>query len=281
MIISSVIIFKMSLYASVKVIYGEDNRKDHYEASQFHLDLANSTAAMISSSSVSVRGDKAVITGSTLSSRGICSTERFADQITAASCSGFLVAPDLLVTAGHCIENASDCRRYSWVFDYAVKNPGDLETTRFETDSSNVYECKRVIESVLTRGTQDDYALIQLDRVVKDRTPLKVRRSGRIQEGDELVVIGHPSGLPSKIADGSTVRSLSGKYFTADLDTYGGNSGSAVFNARTGEVEGILVRGDTDYVRSSRGCRVSNVIGQNAGRGEDVTYITNLSHLLD
>ena len=126
----------------------------------------------------------------------------------------------------------------------------------------------------------DDFALIRLKRKVTDRRILDYRRNGQITRGTKLVVIGHPTGLPTKIADGASVRSLSRMHFTADLDTYGGNSGSAVFNAETGVVEGILVRGATDYVyNSSQGCSESNILGQNAGRGEDVTYITNIPEL--
>ncbi len=77
-----------------------------------------------------------------------------------------------------------------------------------------------------------------------------------------LVVIGRPSGLPTKVADGAQVRSVNDVFLVANLDTYGGNSGSAVFNAVTGVVEGILVRGDTDYVYNAQlGCRVSNFLG--------------------
>ena len=36
-------------------------------------------------------------------------------------------------------------------------------------------------------------------------------------------------------------------YFTANLDTYRGNSGSPVFNAITHKVEGVLVRGEQDF----------------------------------
>ena len=86
----------------------------------------------------------------------------------------------------------------------------------------------------------DDFALIQLDRKVTDRRILDYRRKGRISKGENLVVIGHPSGLPTKIADGAYVKSLKNKFFRANLDTYGGNSGSAVFNANTGVVEGIV-----------------------------------------
>jgi hypothetical protein len=37
-------------------------------------------------------------------------------------------------------------------------------------------------------------------------------------------------------------------YFTANLDSYAGNSGSPVFNQKTGRVEGILIQGADDFV---------------------------------
>src|SRR5690606_13166453 len=105
-----------------------------------------------------------------------------------------------------------------------------------------------------------------------DRAPLSIRRSGSAQVGDELVVIGHPAGLPVKVAGGAQVRHLERDYFIANLDTFGGNSGSAVFNVHTGEVEGILVRGELDFI-TRNGCRVSNQCADSGCRGEDVTMI--------
>jgi V8-like Glu-specific endopeptidase len=117
--------------------------------------------------------------------------------------------------------------------------------------------------------------------VVTDREPLKFRKSGQVARGTELVVIGHPSGLPTKISDGAQVRSSNRKYFVANLDTYGGNSGSAVFDARTGEVQGILVRGEEDYVSDPAGgnCQATNYCPDTGCRGEDVTHITNVPNL--
>ena len=93
---------------SIDVIYGEDNRKDVFESTDSALvELSKSTAAMISSEKLkSVKGD-VVISAQTLESRGICAKERFSKQISAANCSGFLVAPNILVTAGHCIKSES------------------------------------------------------------------------------------------------------------------------------------------------------------------------------
>lgn len=270
-----------SVFAAEKgidVIYGEDNRKDVFESTDSaFVELSKSTAAMISSSNLKAgRAGEVQISAGTLESRGICEKERFSQQISAANCSGFLIAPNVLVTAGHCIKTQADCNSYKWVFDFKVDS-SEQGTVNVET--SDVYSCKKIISRSLDQISKDDYAVIELDRK-SDRRPLTFRKKGKITKGTEIVVIGHPTGLPTKIADGAKVRSLSGKFFVANLDTYGGNSGSAVFNVKTSEVEGILVRGENDYVYDSAlGCQVSNKCADNACRGEDVTYITNVPGL--
>jgi len=265
---------------STKVIYGEDNRKDVYDSSNAtFIELAKSTAAMINKNNLKslLKSGEVEISGTTLEGRGICAQERFSKQISVATCSGFLVSANKLVTAGHCIETERDCENYKWIFDYKVDH-ADQATVNIP--STSVFSCKRIIARKLDNISKDDYALIELDRNVTDRQPLKFRQSGRIDNGDALVVIGHPTGLPTKISDGAKVRSRQMKFFVANLDTYGGNSGSAVFNVESGEVEGILVRGDTDYVyNSTLGCQASNVCADESCRGEDVTYITNISAL--
>ncbi|HAU89128.1 MAG TPA: serine protease, partial [Elusimicrobia bacterium] len=65
-------------------------------------------------------------------------------------------------------------------------------------------------------------------------------------------------------------------YFVADLDTFGGNSGSPVFNTRTKKIEGILVRGDEDFLDSPAGCTTMATYEQTGGRGEDVTKISEV-----
>jgi V8-like Glu-specific endopeptidase len=262
---------------SVDVVYGDDNRKDVFESrDSMMVELSKSTAAMIGSDQLSTANGTVTIQGETLESRGVCADERFAQQMTAAMCSGFLVSENVLVTAGHCIKNDADCASYKWVFDYKMDHEKQDSMT---VPASDVYGCSKIISRTLDQFSKDDYAVIQLDRKVTDRRPLHFRRSGNINVGDAVVVIGHPSGLPTKIADGANVRSRNTKFFVANHDTYGGNSGSAVFNQKTGDVEGILVRGENDYVQSARGCMVSNKCPADGCRGEDVTYITNIKAL--
>lgn len=263
-----------------KVIYGQDDRKDVYEStSALYKQLAGSTAAMILDSLLVPQDNETIwIQSNTLEEDGVCSSARFAKQTIAANCSGFLVGDQLLVTAGHCIQNMDDCEKYSWVFGYA--NATEEKLTQI-IPKNEVYKCTKIISRTLDRATANDFALVKLDRIVIGHKPLKVRTSGKVAHKANLVVIGHPSGLPTKIADGATVRSNTNKYFfQANLDTFGGNSGSAVFDSKTGLVEGILVRGETDYVNDpTKNCYLPKVCKVTGCRGEDATRITNIKEL--
>ena len=167
-------------------------------------------------------------------------------------------------------------------FSFSVFSRGNCSSrTDYVVSQSNVYGCSEIISQKLERSSQDDFALIKLDRPVVGIQPLKFRTAGKITDKARLIMIGHPSGLPTKIEAGGSVRNnKNAVYFQATTDSYGGNSGSAVFNFDTGEVEGILVRGDTDYKYDSRkGCYVTNVCREDSCRGEDVTRITNIAEL--
>lgn len=270
-----------------KVIYQEDDRLEVEEAPATLQTLAAGTVTQIKTSTLELNeaGDSYKFSMRTLEqAMSVCSDERFADQPTPGNCSGFLVGPDLVVTAGHCIylrgkENGElGCSDFSYVFDF---QKGKIEDGVIAKD--NVYGCKKVLNAELDGVSKQDFALIQLDRPVTDREPLKFRTEGKLDDKSPLVVIGAPSGLPTKIAGGAVVYDNGNDiFFEANLDTFGGNSGSAVFNATTGVVEGILVRGATDYVMNwNRFCREVNRCDDisNEGfacMGEEVTRISQV-----
>lgn len=268
-----------------KVIYGADDRLDLYEVTDSEiLKLAAATAGMIDSSKISIDGDMATISGQSLKQRGMCESERFSEQMTAANCSGFLVGKNLLVTAGHCITSQDDCESNKWVFDYAHFDANTEAAMTVKTTS--IFKCTSIVSRSLDRSSQDDFALIRIENISDKeivRDHLAVRTTSKIEDNDPIFVIGHPTGLPTKVAGGANVRNNSnGVFFNANLDTYGGNSGSAVFNAKTNTVEGILVRGENDYNYDyNQGCRVSNKCENDSCRGEDVTRITNIQALMD
>lgn len=254
------------------VVYGRDDRLDLYQlADSPWRHIANATVALIRSSKIAPRpGFEFEIKATNFGEAyNLCSDEPFREQGTAAFCSGFLVRPDVVVTAGHCIRTPSDCDNTYMVFGFGLNSPTDVPN---RLPSAQVYKCNSILHTQVENISGIDFAVVRLDRPVTGVEPLSLRQSGTAQPGEELVVIGHPAGLPTKFAAGGTVRRVEGGFLVASLDTYGGNSGSAVLNGATREVEGILVRGEMDF-KFRDSCRISNICEQNGCRGEDVTRI--------
>ena len=253
-----------------RVIYGDDDRLDLYQVKDQALKkLADGTVALMKKSNLSRNGNGFDLPVNTFKqSYGLCDSERFGEQPTAAFCSGFLVDDETIVTAGHCIDS-SDCNDTVFVFNYGIQVSGVMP---YQAREEDVYSCKKVIHS---QASSADYAVIKLDRKVLNHTPVMLRRQGVPAAGVDLTVIGHPVGLPTKVAGGAQVRSVNADYMIASLDTYGGNSGSAVFNSKTLEVEGILVRGEYDFEYQGS-CTVSHRCTQSGCRGEDVTRISKV-----
>ncbi|MCR9205681.1 MAG: serine protease, partial [Halobacteriovoraceae bacterium] len=221
-----------------KVIYGEDNRTEVSNSSVKFQDWAGSTMVQISPDEWD---SNFKFTSKTYGQEfSLCPGERFEDQLSVGRCSGFLVAPDVVVTAGHCMQSQNDCDRFKWVLDFKDNAQG--------TSSDKVYGCKEIVNQNLDSETQLDYAVIQLDRPVTGRKFFRIRSSGNVSVNASLVLIGYPSGISAKVADGAQVRSNDEThFFKTNTDSFGGNSGSAVINSSTGVVEGILVRGDEDF----------------------------------
>lgn len=288
--VSVVLALPALAFAEGKSIYGPDNRLDYYEAPAAMQALSDSIVSLWGGSDISLSpttGKYNLTTVTLGESNSLCPGEKFADQATGAFCSGSLVGEDLVMTAGHCIKSEESCADTKFVFGFKVGKAG--ETGAAAIAKSEVYGCSKIVArykagepgSPLPAGQKmgADYAIVKLDRKVTGHTPLAINRSGGAAKDAKIFVIGHPSGMPLKVAADSKVRDASKVgYFVADLDTFGGNSGSAVFNLATNKIEGILVRGDNDYVYSDdAGCYTAATFGQDVGRGEDVTKISDVA----
>ncbi len=259
-----------------QVVYGVDDRTDWYAETDEALRTLTqrSIVALIGAGNVDESDPANVrIRSRTLGeARNLCESERFRDQPAAANCSGTLIGTDLVMTAGHCVDDRSDCQGYRYVFDYFYRDEGTLEPIT----ADDVYRCDDIVVRELRGGV--DYAILRLDRPVSpERRPAPIRPTSEpLEAGEPLVIIGFGSGLPAKIDAGGVVldpRTDEGIYFDASLDAFGGNSGSGVFDA-AGRAVGILVRGATDY-STSGGCTRVAVLPENRdedGFGEDVVY---------
>ena len=292
---SATLFFPAAAFAD-RSIYGADDRLDYFEAPAPMQRLADSVVSLWPSKQVKeLNGSVMLATISFGDAMNLCPGEKFREQPIGAFCSGTLVGEDMILTAGHCILDEAQCADTKFVFGYNISKAGGSAPVT-ATKPSDVYGCKRIIKRDLDKqgsgiiGTGlaiigallnkagPDFAVIQLDRKVTGRRPLELNRGGGVNKGDKVFVIGHPVGLPLKVTGGGQVRDNKPRsFFLTDLDTFGGNSGSAVFNASTNKIEGILVRGGTDFVDSPQGCKVQYKVGQNEGRGEAVTKADRFS----
>ena len=241
-------------------VFGVDNRLEAKEKWQYR-DYVRATASLVRASQI--KGEQ--VYASTLREslqrafgKPADPSIRFLDQPIASFCTGFLIAPDLLVTAGHCfsrdgqtfsnlsaphVGNKAD---YVWIFDYTNDVPGGTNgSLRYvNIPRNNQYRIAEIIDASFTglRGVDMDYAIVRLDRPT-DRKPFMYRVGQSVTLDDLLAMVGSPRGLPLKISDSARVTNNDGMYsFLTNLDAFGGNSGGPVFNLN-GWIEGILVRG--------------------------------------
>lgn len=283
-----------------RVIYGSDDRRDWHELGDAERRMAGSSVSLFASKDVvDISQTHVELKTTSLKKRvGLCDDgkEAFADQQVGAFCSGVLVASDKVLTAGHCLRELSDNDRgyfadeISFVFGFHATLEQKNGQTRIP--KTQIFVGQEALDGEKSAdGT--DWGLVQLDRSVPDElaSPVAIISMENAERGQKVFVIGYPTGLPLKYARNAEIRDNSNEaFFVANLDTYGGNSGSPVYDQEEQSLLGLLVRGDTDYVRCKQSqcfrlgececetaCLRSNVCPTTGCRGEDVMRISEIN----
>jgi V8-like Glu-specific endopeptidase len=277
------------------VTYGQDSRVEAFQHTDSKLqEMAASVAIFVHKDQVKISRNSVTLQGYMLNEMSemgwlvngvnapMCAGELFTLQTAPGFCTGFLVKEDILITAGHCLKKTA-CANTSIVFGFHMESDNSMaKLTR-----DNVFQCAEVIAQVSPTQNNGylDYAIIKLDRPT-GRTSLAYATDDHLKAQDHVAVLGYPSGLPMKIASDAFVISntASDPFFVANLDTFGSNSGSPVINTDTYQVEGILVRGMTDYVLSDdQSCVRVNRCPESGGTncaGENATKMALMAELI-
>lgn len=193
--------------------------------------------------------------------------ERSGESFGSFGYSGYLVAPDVVLTCWHGWDHFQHSRQLA-LFGYAARSPCDRPV---ELPESQVVP---VALDALRTGTRPgdaevcvgDWVLLRLERPTARPDALRptLPRVAAPRVGARVYSLSHPLGLPLKLSAGARVLSVEDGTFRADLDTYTGSSGGPVFDADTHALVGIVVEGqpgEADFEPSPRrGCYVSNRI---------------------
>lgn len=138
-------------------------------------------------------------------------------QLGTAGRSGYLIAPDIIVTAAH--NGSFDPRNFVAVFDMRSKpQPGSNPLVCTPPDpehipASNVYYAKPINSLIANTITYYepiyphplhwiDYAAYYLERSATDRRYLRIRKNGGASKRDNFAMAGHPNRLQTKLLYG-------------------------------------------------------------------------------
>lgn len=158
-----------------------------------------------------------------------------------SSCTGTLIAPDMVLCAGHCVSDPNNLNPHSGTvcFDFQTNFDG----TRPAGYNPRFYKVNKVIRS--STGSLD-YSLLQLKTPVAG-VPTVPMRSDLPAVGDAVFEVHHPQAITKKVSarhsgPQATISSISSQngflFLFADADLTGGSSGSALFDM-SGRIVGI------------------------------------------
>ncbi|MBB6239949.1 hypothetical protein HDC90_004611 [Pedobacter sp. AK013] len=169
----------------------------------------------------------------------LCPGESFITQPVLGSGTAFLIGKDRMITAGHVF--SGKIQDYAVIFGFELANQAGGIQSIIAADS--VYFPTTIIH----HSDELDLTAFTLDRETT-AAALQTGAEKELSNGVGIYMIGHPYGLPKKVAANAAIEDNTGAdYFYTSLDAFQGNSGSPVFSVATHKLIGVLIGGQADF----------------------------------
>jgi V8-like Glu-specific endopeptidase len=190
-------------------------------------------------------------------------------------CSGMLISEDLFLAAGHCFDEEQPFSGWKYPADSNNNRISSVEIAKnmhvnfnYQFDQQGTIRDEDrypVVGLVEHRLGNLDYGIVRLDG-----KPGKKWGVGELAKADAklqevICIIGHPAGVPKRLEAGHATDFQDVRIGYNDLDTLGGNSGSAILGA-SGLIIGVHTNGGCDdpAVGHNYGQRISSLLAVSA-----------------
>jgi len=190
---------------------------------------------------------------------------------------GTMIAPDLILTAGHLFDQSGGGWERPRVNGTAnIISPQEIATNmRVNFDfQADPFGNPRPEQSFAVTALLEyrlggiDFAICRVAGSPGNTFGVTAVSTTDAAIGDMLAIIGHPAGLPKRIEAGPTTDVTGNLIRYNDIDTLGGNSGSGILQAATGRIVGVHTNG---------GC---NSAGTGSNFGQRITVVRANSPVL-